>query len=133
MEKVQKLTYEENFVMVLYQVFTGIKNSIISENLVLLTQNEQFRAKSAHIRPTISTLPQYNNNRTEWSPVRSVIMQVINEIRQSCCGSPVCLIMSMITDQIGQHIKSYYQLVISITKLEKEKGKNLPEKERQQC
>jgi len=32
LEKVQKLTYEENFAMALYQVFTGIKNSIISEN-----------------------------------------------------------------------------------------------------
>ena len=53
LEKVQKLTYEENFAMALCQVFTSIKNSIISENLVLLTQNEQFRAKSAHIRPTI--------------------------------------------------------------------------------
>jgi len=39
-EKVQKLTYVENFAMALYQVFKSIKNSIISENLVLLTQNE---------------------------------------------------------------------------------------------
>ena len=54
LEKGQKLTYVENFAMALYQVFTSIKNSIISENLVLLTQNEQFRAKSAHIRPTIT-------------------------------------------------------------------------------
>ena len=52
LEKLQKLSYAENFAMALYQVFTSIKNSIISENLVLLTQNEQFRAKSAHIRPT---------------------------------------------------------------------------------
>jgi len=52
-EKVQKLTYVENFAMALYQLFKSIKNSIISENLVLLTQNEQFRAKSAHIRPPI--------------------------------------------------------------------------------
>ena len=51
LEKVQKLTYAENFAMALYQVFTSIKSAIISENLVLLTQNEQFRAKSAHIRP----------------------------------------------------------------------------------
>ena len=53
LEKVQKLTYVENFAMAIYQVFTSIKTSIISENLVLLTQNEQFRAKSAHMRPTI--------------------------------------------------------------------------------
>jgi len=52
LQKVQKLTYVENFAMALYQVFISIKNSFISENLVLLTQNEQFRAKSAHICPT---------------------------------------------------------------------------------
>ena len=56
LDKVQKLTYVGNFVMVLYQVFTSIKNSIISENLVLLTQKEHFRAKSAHIRPTITSI-----------------------------------------------------------------------------
>jgi len=38
LEKVQKLTYAENFAMALYQVFTSIKSAIISENLVLLTQ-----------------------------------------------------------------------------------------------
>ena len=56
LEKVQTLTYVENFAMLLYQVFTSIKNSIISENLVLLTQNKQFRSKSAHIRPTMAKL-----------------------------------------------------------------------------
>ena len=40
-----------------------------------------------------------NANRTEWSPIRSVIARVINKI----CGRPICLIMSMITDRIGQH------------------------------
>ena len=52
LEKVPKLSYVENLAMALYQVFTSIKTSIISKNLVLLTQNEQFRAKSAHVRPT---------------------------------------------------------------------------------
>ena len=40
-----------------------------------------------------------NGNRTEWSPIRSVITRVINEIR----GRPICLITSMITDRIGRH------------------------------
>ena len=35
-----------------------------------------------------------NGNRTEWNPIRSVIIRVINKIR----GSPICLIMSMITN-----------------------------------
>ena len=37
-----------------------------------------------------------NGNRTEWSPIQSVIIRVINK-------SPICLITSMITDQIGRH------------------------------
>ena len=45
-----------------------------------------------------------NGNRTEWSPIWSVIIQVINKIRRPCSGSPFCLIgMSMITDRIGWH------------------------------
>ena len=45
----------------------------------------------------------YNGKRTEWSPIRSVIIRVINEIGRPHSGSPICLIMSMITDRIGRH------------------------------
>ena len=41
-----------------------------------------------------------NGNRTEWSPVRSVIIRVINKIGRPRSGSPICLITSMIT---GRH------------------------------
>ena len=44
-----------------------------------------------------------NGNRTEWSPIRSVIIRVIKKIRQSRRGSLICLIMSMITDRIRRH------------------------------
>ena len=44
-----------------------------------------------------------NVNRTEWSPIRSVIIRVINKIGRPRSGSPICLIMSMITDRIGRH------------------------------
>ena len=44
-----------------------------------------------------------NGNRTEWSPLRSVIIRVIKKIRQSRRGSLICLIMSMITDRIRRH------------------------------
>ena len=44
-----------------------------------------------------------NGNRTEWSPVWSVIIQVISKIGWPRSRSPVCLIKSMITDRIGQH------------------------------
>ena len=44
-----------------------------------------------------------NSNRTEWSPIRSVIIRVINEIGLPRSGSPICLNTSMITDRIGRH------------------------------
>ena len=44
-----------------------------------------------------------NGNRTEWSPIRSVIIRVINKIGRLRSGSPICLITSMITDRIGRH------------------------------
>ena len=42
-------------------------------------------------------------NRTDWSPIRSVIIRVINKIGRPRSGSPICLITSMITDRIGRH------------------------------
>ena len=46
-----------------------------------------------------------NGNRTEWSPIRSVIIRVINKIGRPRSGSDglICLITSMITDRIGRH------------------------------
>ena len=44
-----------------------------------------------------------NGNRNEWSPIWSVIIQVINKIGRPCSGSSICLITSMIRDQTGQH------------------------------
>ena len=44
-----------------------------------------------------------NDNRNEWSPIRSVIIRVINKIGRPRSGSPICLITSMITNQIGRH------------------------------
>ena len=44
-----------------------------------------------------------HGNRTEWSPIRSVIIRVINKIGRPRSGSPICLITSMITNRIGRH------------------------------
>ena len=44
-----------------------------------------------------------NGNRTEWSPIQSVIIRVINKIGRPRSGSPICLITSMIKDWIGRH------------------------------
>ena len=35
-----------------------------------------------------------NGNRTEWSPIRSVIIRVINKIGRPHSGSPICLIIT---------------------------------------
>ena len=32
----------------------------------------------------------HNGNRTEWSPIRSVIIRVINKIGRPRSGSPIC-------------------------------------------
>ena len=31
-----------------------------------------------------------NGNRTEWSPIRSVIIRLVNKIRRPRGGSPIC-------------------------------------------
>ena len=56
------------------------------------------------------SIPKYNldhyvckGNRTEWSPIRSVIIRVIHKIARPRSGSSICLITSMITDRIGRH------------------------------
>ena len=46
----------------------------------------------------------YNDNRSEWSPIWSEIIRVINKIGRPRSGSPICF-ASMITDQIGRHLK----------------------------
>ena len=46
-----------------------------------------------------------NGNRTEWSPIRSVIIRVINKIGRPLSGSLICLIT-----------KFCYQLIIALTK-----------------
>ena len=44
-----------------------------------------------------------NGNRTEWSPVQSVIIRVINKIGRQRSGSLICFITSMITERIERH------------------------------
>ena len=56
-----------------------------------------------------------NGNRTEWSPIRSVIIRVINKIGRPRSESPICLITSMITDRIGD-TKFCHQLIITLKK-----------------
>ena len=57
--------------------------------------------ETVHVQLVINTIS--NGNRTEWSPIRSVIIRVINKIGRPSSGRPICLITSMITDRIGRH------------------------------
>ena len=40
--------------------------------------------------------PVDDGNKSEWSPIRSVIIRVINKIRRPRNGSPICLITSRV-------------------------------------
>ena len=54
-------------------------------------------------RKNLAQKPIANGNGTEWSPIRPVIILVINKIGRPRSGSPICLITRMITDRIGRH------------------------------
>ena len=59
-----------------------------------------------------------NCNRTKWSPIRSVIIRVINKIRQPQSGSPICLSWVWLKTELDDK-KSCYQLIITISISEK--------------
>ena len=58
-----------------------------------------------------------NGNRTEWSPIRSVIIWV-NKIGRPRSGSPICSSRVLLQTELDD-TKSYYQLIIKITIFEK--------------
>ena len=73
--------------------------------LCLIELLRLFLPVTLNYTPDLELQPWYfalfcNGNRTEWSPIRSVIIRVINKIGRPCSGSPICLITSMITDRI---------------------------------
>ena len=72
---------------------------IIIITIIIINHNYNKIVKS----DWLSTALICNGNRTEWSPIRSVIIRVINKIGRPRSGSPICLITSMITDRIGRH------------------------------
>ena len=73
-------------------------------------------ANSTKILITGATI--INGKRTEWSPIRSVIIQMIEKITAK--RESDLLITSMITDSIGRH-EVLYQLIIIITNFRKAK------------
>ena len=58
---------------------------------------------------------QHNCNGTEWSPIWSVIIPVINRIRGLHSVSPICLITIWFQTHLD-NTKFCYQLIITITK-----------------
>ena len=69
-----------------------------------------------------------NCNRTEWSPIRSVIIWVIDRIVR---GRPICLITCMITDRIGPNevllqINHNYNKICDVLALLKIKTPEIP-------
>ena len=60
----------------------------------------------------------YNGDRTEYSPIQSVIMQVINKIGWPQSGSPICQSLTWLQTELD-NTKSCYQLIITITISEK--------------
>ena len=65
---------------------------------------KQWRSHFARIKANPTAIIRISNgNRTEWSPIRSAIIRVINKIGRPRSESPICLITSMITDRIGRH------------------------------
>ena len=66
---------------------------------ILIPHAEQERNRNMRIRNGLNNFfvcALSNGNRTEWSPIRSVIIRVINKIGRPRSGSPICLITSMI-------------------------------------
>ena len=57
----------------------------------------------AYSKPHFDLTSICNSNRTSCRPIQSVIIRVINQIGRPRCGSPICLITSMVTDRIGRH------------------------------
>ena len=55
-----------------------------------------------------------NGNRTEWSPIRSVIIWVINKIGRPRSGSLICKSQVWLQTELDD-TKSCYQLIITVT------------------
>ena len=55
------------------------------------------------IRIVIIIIIISNGNRTEWTPIRSLVIRVIYKIGRLRSGRPICLITSMIRNRIGVH------------------------------
>ena len=72
-----------------------------SENIE--TMSTRNSGDQSEMKRVSSSLHLSNGNRTEWSPIRSVIIRVITKSDDRAAGESDLFITSMITDWIGQH------------------------------
>ena len=68
-------------------VFYSFQNLGKALQTLLLKRNSQ----KTFLIPKLVIDTISNGNRTEWSPIRSVIIRVINKIGRPRSGSPICL------------------------------------------
>ena len=54
--------------------------------------------------------PVDNGNKTEWSPIRSVISRLINKIRRPRSGSPICLITGRVKTRQSHSVGKCHDL-----------------------
>ena len=82
-------------------------------------ENQKFQLENQMVRaiPFGKLLIIYNGNRTEWSPIRSVIIRVINKIGRPRSGSPICYSQVWLQTELDDTM-SCYQLIKTMTKLE---------------
>ena len=95
---------------------------LVVEDLTLKERQHELQRQQRR-RPVHSSSSLYkarewisNGHRTECSPIRSVIIRVINKIGRPLSGSPICLTTSMITDRIGRDDVLLPILIITLTK-----------------
>ena len=88
----------------------------IGQHKVLLTIITSTISEKKKVRWSVI----YNGDRTEYSPIQSVIMQVINKIGWPQSGNPICRSLTWLQTELD-NTKSCCQLIITITISEKKK------------
>ena len=69
---------------------TRIQQSLVQDNRSLTFVTQWNWVNRIPNKGKICSVVIYNGNRTEWSPIQSVIIRVINKIGRPRSGSPIC-------------------------------------------
>ena len=74
--------------------------------------------RNVHRPPVYPVFSFKNGNRTEWNPIRSVTILVINKIGRLRSGYPICLSRLWLQTELDD-TKSFYQLIKTMKILRK--------------